>query len=183
LPEAPQSEDKVLVTLFRGVALVRVQGRGSFKISTALKQFGEAALAGGCSTAVVDLGACSGMDSTFMGVLAGIATRLKRQGSGDLYLLKLSPRTRHLVTTLGLSQIVCICEPGEEPEPLRKVLAETGELTSLQIAGSNTRETAQTMLEAHENLTDLLPDNRPRFKDVLTFLREDLQRKTEPPPG
>ena len=31
------------------------------------------------------------------------------------------------------------------------------------------------MLEAHENLVALSPENLPKFKDVLTFLREDLK--------
>jgi hypothetical protein len=36
------------------------------------------------------------------------------------------------------------------------------------------------MLEAHENLVRLSPENLPKFKDVLAFLREDLKRPDSP---
>jgi hypothetical protein len=34
-------------------------------------------------------------------------------------------------------------------------------------------------LEAHENLVQVSPENLPRFKDVLTFLREDIKKAHE----
>jgi anti-anti-sigma regulatory factor len=182
LPEPVHKDDRVLVALHEGKALVRVAGRGSFKVSTALKQFGEAAMAAGCSTAAVDLAACTGMDSTFMGVLAGIATRLKRNPTGELIMLNLSPRTLHLVTTLGLHLIARPYAPGEEPEEFQHLMDEAGGMTPLEATNGNSLRTTRTMLEAHQNLVDVLPENRPRFKDVLAFLREDLQKKSDPPP-
>ena len=52
-----------------------------------------------------------------------------------------------------------------------------GIITSGQVRSreNSTRVTAETMLEAHENLVKLSPENLPKFKDVLTFLREDLK--------
>ena len=38
-------------------------------------------------------------------------------------------------------------------------------------------DVAETILEAHENLVELSPENLPKFKDVLTFIREDLKKK------
>jgi two-component sensor histidine kinase len=34
----------------------------------------------------------------------------------------------------------------------------------------------QTMLEAHEALSEAAPENTLRFKDVLDFLRQDLHQ-------
>ena len=177
-----QGEDRVWVALDGTTALLRVVGRGSFKIGTALKQFGQAAVDGGCRLIVLDMSACVGMDSTFMGVLAGLAGGIKKAAGPDaeMVLLHLSARTRGLVATLGLDQIVVACEEGDVPERFRTADARTREMVSLEGGQEGKQTTAETMLEAHEELIQLDPSNLPRFKDVLTFLREDLNRGADP---
>ncbi|HMP75239.1 MAG TPA: STAS domain-containing protein [Kiritimatiellia bacterium] len=179
MPETPRT-DKVWVTLHKQVAVIRVEGRGSFKSSTALKEFGRAALAAGCDTAVLDMADCVGMDSTFMGTLAGIATRLRQREHGNMVLLNLNPRVRGLVATLGLDRLVAAYEPGDTPESLKSLAALSDSLRALEHAEDPRDSTTRTMIEAHENLLDLTPENLPRFKDVLTYLREDLQRNSPP---
>ncbi len=178
MPEPRPSDDRVWVTLHKELALVRVDGRGSFKVSTAIKEFGQAALQAGATTAVLDMGRCIGMDSTFMGVLAGWATRLRQRPGGRLVLINLTPRTRSLVATLGLDQIVQAYEAGPLPDDLRPVAALAEGLSVLESKGETQARTTETMIEAHENLVQLSSDNLPRFKDVLIYLREDLQKKT-----
>jgi hypothetical protein len=39
------------------------------------------------------------------------------------------------------------------------------------------------MLASHEALVEISPDNAPKFKDVLAYLKEDLQRAGEPGGG
>lgn len=177
MPEAKQPEDKVWVALHEQTALLRVDGRGSFKVSTAVKQFGQVAVSSGCKLAVLDLTDCVGMDSTFMGVLAGWAGRMVEINTGKVVLLNLSPRTRGLVSTLGLDQIVQAYESGATPAEYQKFSSWSRRLHELDVPAQNQRTTAETMLEAHENLVKLSDENLPRFKDVLTFLRDDLTRK------
>jgi anti-sigma B factor antagonist len=177
VPDSKPAPDKVWVAMHRETALIIVQGRGSFKFSTAMKHFGQAAVDGGCHAIVLDMSECIGMDSTFMGVLAGLATRLK-QRDGELVLLNLAARTRSLIATLGLDQIVQAYMPDNTPDRYREVQAMRSGLSELQSTAPK-GVTAETMLEAHENLVQLSPDNAPRFKDVVAFLREDLKRKTE----
>ena len=176
--DSRQPVDRVWVTLHKKLALARVEGRGSFKISTSIKEFGQAALQAGVSTAVLDMGACIGMDSTFMGVLAGWATRLRQMPGGRLVLINLSPHTRNLVATLGLDRIAQAYESGALPEDLRSVAALSESLSVLDSKEETQRATTETMIEAHQNLVDLSEDNLPRFKDVLTYLREDLKKNT-----
>lgn len=114
-----------------------------------------------------------------MGVLAGLAARMKQRNGGLMILLNLAPRTRGLVATLGLDQVVRAYEPGQTPDELKGVAALSEGLSALQAGGEARAATTQTMIEAHENLVELSPENLPRFKDVLTYLREDLKRKTE----
>ena len=176
--EPKQPEDRVWVAFVEKMAIIRVEGRGSFKVGTALKQFGQSAAEQGCVAAVLDMTSCVGMDSTFMGVLAGMATRLKERNHADMVMLNLTPRTRGLVATLGLDRIVRAYQAGETPDAYKKALTISADLSALRAAAGNQLDTAQTMLEAHESLVNLSADNLPRFKDVLTFLREDVQKKS-----
>jgi anti-anti-sigma factor len=175
--------DQLLVTIHQGVAYVRVRGRGSFKVSAQLRDFVIAAIEKGCRCALLDLTDCVGMDSTFMGVLAGLAFRLKEHGGGRVIMINLSPRTRGLLATLGLDQVVDAYMAGATPDRLQAVgRAPEAPLTPLEAGEPSQRATAETMLEAHENLVLLSPENLPKFKDVLAYLREDLKKSERASP-
>lgn len=181
IPEQPM--DKLWVAIQEETAFVHVQGRGSFKISSALKQFGNAMLESGCRHIILDMIDCVGMDSTFMGVLAGLAFRLKQLGGGEIIMVNLSLRTRGLLATLGLDQIIQPQMVGTMSEKMQKVLAVSSKLLALDNPEETQAATTETMLEAHENLVQLSPENLPKFKDVLTFLRDDLKRARETDAG
>ena len=93
--------DRLLVMRHAGHAIVRVVGRGTYKISGALKEFAGRALDDRDIGVVVDLDACTGMDSTFMGVIAGLAMRLKKVAGGRVILANVSTRLSGLLSTLG----------------------------------------------------------------------------------
>jgi anti-sigma B factor antagonist len=169
-------EDRLAVAMVEHVALVRVEGRGSFKISTSLKEFIQAAIDEGARTTIVDLGACVSMDSTFMGVLAGAAGKLRGRDHGRLVLVNLSPRTRGLIATLGLDQVVEAYDEGAAPSEFA-ALVQTARVETVEKQTEDKRATAETMLEAHQSLAELTPENKPRFKDVLEFLSEDLKHR------
>jgi len=171
-----KSGDQLLVAIHDGVAYVRLRNRGSFKVSKAMKQFGLSAVDQNLDRIVVDLSDCVGMDSTFMGVLAGLAFRLKKKNNGRLYMINLSSRTRGLLSTLGLDQLVETCMAGATPPEFDNVFSQGRDMNALAADESSRRETAEMMLEAHENLVEVSPENLPRFKDVLTFLREDIKK-------
>ena len=124
---------------------------------------------------IIDLADCLMMDSTFMGTMAGVALRLKELGHGHLRVVRCGQRSRELLAGLGLDQIFSIQTNG----------ATAPECSSLDDSdepghgAEQKREQAQTMLEAHEALCDAAPENFPRFKDVLDYLKQDLhQQKT-----
>ena len=183
MTEPRPPDDRVWVALHKRLALVRVEGRGSFKVSTSLKEFGAAAMRAGASAAVLDMGRCVGMDSTFLGVLAGWASQLRRVEGGRLVLINLTPRTRGLVATLGLDRIAEAYEPGALPADLQAVAALAESLAVLEPRQESRATVTETMIEAHENLVRLSPENLPRFKDVLAYLREDLAKEPGGPSG
>jgi anti-sigma B factor antagonist len=162
------------------VALVRVQGRGSFATGSPLKEFILSAVERGAESAVVDLEGCTGMDSTFMGVLAGAASRLRARGGGKLSLVNLTPKTLELITTLGLDHVAAAFTTGQTPPEFADFFSDA-KLERLAGAQGGKLQTAETVLEAHETLANLTPENRPRFKDVIEFLRQDVKKASDSP--
>lgn len=179
--EEDKSGEQLHVAVQDDVAYVRLRDRGSFKISKAMKQFGVSVIERNVRALVVDMSECVSMDSTFMGVIAGLAFRIQKK-QGRMYMVNLSPRTRGLLSTLGLDQLVETYMSGATPPEFQRVFASDCELKTLARDESSQRETAEMMLEAHEDLVRASPENLPRFKDVLSFLREDVT-KADPEKG
>lgn len=171
-----QPQDCVQVALVEQTALVRVIGRGSFKTGAALKQFSQSAVERGCTRFVVDMEACIGMDSTFMGVLAGIAMKLRKL-NGGVVAMNLTPKTRGLLETLGLDQMIQIHDSGAAVEgALRQYLGDIAGLSSLDADTASKRLTLETMLEAHRTLVSVSPDNLPKFRSVIEYVSQDLKQ-------
>ena len=146
---------------------IRVHGMGSFKASPTLKAFVGAAMQHGCRRVLLDMQACTNMDSTFMGVLAGLALEL-RPHQGVVELLNLSERNRAALITLGLGTLVTLqaVVPADAPVPTMHRLTATADVANA----------AATILAAHENLITAAPENQPKFKDLVTQLKDEIQR-------
>lgn len=171
---------------------VRVVGRGTFQNGQPLRRYAMEQIAGGVRMCFVDLGACEGMDSTFLGVLAGIGLQLSRlDGGGALRVANLSQRNLELLQTLGLDRLFG-CGPGGAeaayqcpPEAVFQRLPDS-DLSQLS-KPLNKSDTADLMLEAHDNLIRADSRNLARFKDLTDFLRERVDKqgaapKTSPSP-
>ncbi|MFA5688254.1 MAG: STAS domain-containing protein [Kiritimatiellales bacterium] len=149
---------------------IRVVGRGSFQVSAALKQFiNEYSAKDRIAAVVIDLAECIGMDSTFMGVLAGLAWRLSKQNK-KIELINVSPKNRELLETLGVARVI----KHYENDNGYHIPADTPE--QLAAADSTKRELAETALQAHENLMKLGDENICRFKRVVEYLQVDIDR-------
>jgi len=168
--------DHVFVAISGSNAIVRVEGRGSFKTSAALKQFGDTVILKRLPLMVIDMNTCIGMDSTFMGVLAGIASRM-RGVDGRIALVNCTQRTYGLIGTLGLDQLIASYLAGSTPPDLAVVLQGRAPGEALASVSCKDPETMRTMIQAHETIVDLAPETLPQFKDVIQFLREEVSRK------
>ncbi len=149
---------------------IRVQGKGSFQNSPALKEFAKEMFDRGQRIFVIDLKMCSVMDSTFMGTLAGIALRLREAGSGSLQVINVNERNYELLRNLGLNNLF---EIGSKPTETAVGSEETEALDHQQVVSRS--DQAECMIEAHEALVGADPENLARFKDVLEYLRQDLR--------
>jgi anti-sigma B factor antagonist len=145
---------------------VRVEGKGTFLNSGNFKQFAREMVERGYREFVVDLHDCAMMDSTFMGTMAGLALRLRELGEGHLQVVHCRERSRDLLAGLGLDQLFEITTNG----------AHAPRCQTLEKSPAGKQEQAKQMLAAHEALCEAAPENIPRFKDVLEYLKQDLHQ-------
>jgi anti-anti-sigma factor len=180
---------KILVARSADLGFIKVVGRGSFQNSGCLKAFYQQLLKEGVSRFVVDLDACTYLDSTFLGILLGLGLKLKEAGNGLLHILNANPRNLELLRNLGLDRLIHIEGSGGVGlgGGVRGGNGSGGQ--AIHMNGNGVKEelleempcpvptraeAAPTILEAHVNLMEFDPRNVPKFKDVVEFLREDL---------
>jgi anti-anti-sigma factor len=168
--ETQQNVDDLQAAFAGNDLFIRVIGRGSFKIAAPMKQFiDDACETHPLKTVVLDLAECIGMDSTFMGVLAGLSGRLKKNDRA-LELINLSEKNANLLATLGVDRVLAFYSHShghQVPEP---------QAESLPTDRATKKEMAETALKAHENLVEISEENKPRFKRVIELLKEDVDR-------
>jgi anti-anti-sigma regulatory factor len=160
---------KILVARSADLGFIKVVGRGSFQNSGCLKAFYQQLLKEGTHRFMVDLGACTYLDSTFLGILLGLGKTLKEAGNGLLHILNASPRNLELLKNLGLDRLMkidTVTAPGNG--------VAGNQLEEVVCPVPTREEAAPTILEAHEALMEFDARNIPKFKDVVEFLREDL---------
>jgi anti-sigma B factor antagonist len=151
--------------------VVRIEGRANFQNSGCVRDFITAMMAQGRRRFAFDFQGCAGMDSTFLGVLAGAAIELRKQADGgSLVIGRVGARNLELMRNLGLHRILTI-DPGETP------LAQMRCDTPLEAKKCSEIESARQVLEAHENLVAADEANREKFQDVLAYLRTRLEEK------
>ena len=164
---------------------VRVAGRGTFQNSQPLRRFALEMIERGYRIFTVDIGQCPTMDSTFLGVLAGIGLRLRRDGTaeaGKVRMTNVSPRNLELIQTLGLDRLF-IVRPVQDgttplpapPEDALQALPESD--VDLLTKPLNKSDTTHLMVQAHDHLIEADKRNAPRFRQVTKFLRETLDRQ------
>ena len=151
-----------------GYVWVRVKGKGTFTTSPPLKSYVERNIEGGVHRFVIDLGDCQAMDSTFMGTLAGLATRLSKIVGGRLQLNGVCDRNRQSLEDLGLDAVIEI-DPRESEwrdhvEEVRGRLEPLTEETDVSDAAH--------LLEAHKKLCEANEENVKKFSTVLDVLEQ-----------
>ena len=157
---------------------VRVAGRGTFQNSQPLRQFALEKIDQRQEEFIIDLGPCQGMDSTFLGVLAGIGLRLRQSGRvASIHVVNISPHNMELLQTLGLDRLFRI--DGDAPTPLSD--ADYRKLPDTDLAmlthPPDKDTTNDLMIEAHDNLVRADQRNAPKFKELNRFLHETHDRR------
>jgi anti-anti-sigma factor len=169
----PDEDATFLVNAYADPVVVRIQGRANFMNAAPLNEFMRSMMAQGRTRFVIDFRNCTGMDSTFLGILAGAGIELQRMESpGRMLLTRLGARNRDLVENLGLDCLMEIDTSGEDPGQSAGGKEEA--LNESESPLSN-EERAKFVLEAHENLIEADANNAAKFQDVIAFLRNQAE--------
>lgn len=145
---------------------VHICGRANFLNCSPLRTFFRKMVGEGKLEFALDFTDCEGMDSTFLGILAGLAIDTQRsEPKGEVTLTGLGERNLELVKNLGLQRIVNIVDNGS---------AEVSSSTVGLTEESQTEEEKKEMLiGAHEDLVKIDESNLAKFQDLLTFLKNE----------
>ena len=160
-PEQPT----YLVRAYSDPVVVRINGKANYLNCNSFRDFIEQVISKGRHRILLDFEACRGMDSTFLGILAGTALELRQKDPpGELALCRLGERNHELILNLGLQNLLSL---GEEAD------GELGE--SFDQLEDDEVSDAKKVLQAHENLADADAGNRAKFQDVIAFLRNQVE--------
>jgi anti-sigma B factor antagonist len=167
---------------------VRVMGRGTFQNGQTLRRYAFEMMDRGSGEFFVDLSRCQGMDSTFLGVLAGIGLRLVQTGrAGKVHIVNVGARNLELLQTLGLDRLFAINTTDnlrtQNPVPADADLQQLPESDLTETARLLSKhDTADLMLEAHDYLIRADQRNLAKFKDLTQFLRKNATKHTADAP-
>ncbi len=147
-----------------------------------MKSFGDERIAAGERLLVVDLSECSGMDSTFMGTLAGMAARLSAVEGGVLQIAEPGERNRRSLEDLGLDFLMEIDPPASvwrgKVDSIRSDLKNQGAAGVL-----DQMDRAVHVLEAHKTLSGMNDNNAREFSSVVETLEKQISPKDKPVDG
>ena len=155
-----------LVSAYSDPVVVKVRGKANYLNCNAFREFIETVITGGCRKLFIDFVDCKGMDSTFLGILAGTAIQLRKlKPAGELIVGNLSERNYELIYNLGLQNLLAISKD-------QAAASETFNALKNQEVSD-----AKNVLKAHENLTDANQENVDKFQDVIAFLRNQVEKQ------
>lgn len=155
----------VLIASKDGVYSIKVNGRATFECAPPLRN-----LAKNLETTVfakieVDLSACTGMDSTFMGILAMLGLRTKKIDA-QMTIFNVSESNMALLHGLGLKKLFNFASGSVSTASTEQQTADA----------ADKKLSATTVLEAHEALMGVDAQNVKKFEKVVDLVQKDLDR-------
>ena len=137
-----------LVSAYSDPVVVRINGKANYLNCNSFREFIETIITGGSRHIFIDFEACQGMDSTFLGILAGTALELRKlTPAGELVVAKLSERNYELICNLGLQNLLTVSKN------------ETEAADNFEALKNQEVSDAKKILQAHENLTEADQEN------------------------
>jgi len=155
-----------LVSAYSEPVVVQINGKANYLNCNTFREFIEKMLADGKTQYVMDFTHCKGMDSTFLGILAGTALELKKLTPPGVFVVcNLGERNHELICNLGLQNLLTVGD--DLPEQNQATFSE---LQNIEVSD------ARTVLKAHENLVQADDQNATKFQDVISFLRNQVEQ-------
>lgn len=155
-----------IVSAYSEPIVVQINGKANYLNCNTFREFIEKMLADGKTQYVLDFTNCKGMDSTFLGILAGTALELKKLTPPGVFVVcNLGERNHELICNLGLQNLLTVGDDLPEKDNV-----EFSKLQNIEVSD------ARTVLKAHENLIQADDGNTAKFQDVISFLRNQVEQ-------
>lgn len=164
----------IQVAVVARAVYLRLGGRATFNCSADFKRLIVELLKQDKERFVLDLEKCLAMDSTFLGVLIsfliGPTGAGPKPGAPAFEVCRANSRIWEQFENLGVAKFFKVIDRLDLPDAPFNPVERSGEAPSKE-------ELTRTSLEAHQALMKANPENVLRFKDVVKFLSEDIDKK------
>jgi anti-anti-sigma regulatory factor len=149
-----------------GYAFIKVSGRASYLNCDPFRRFLRGMMEEGHRKYVLDFADCSGLDSTFLGILVGVALAVRNEEEGSMTLLSLGERNLETVENLGIHRIAHVRAKSE--------ITDLEQLVAVGNGSDDEEISAREVCEAHKRLMELNDSNVRKFHDVVSFLEQRM---------
>jgi hypothetical protein len=150
-------------------------GLASQDNSLGVPDFLSAMFRAGCKSVTFDLEECTGMDSTFLGVVASAASAAPHMPGRNVVILNASVSSVGQLQRIGLLSMVCLHQEAVEPPPG----LELREIDFMHFPKTEYQR-LERILQLHQELAQLNEKNQQNFGSFLAMLAEEL-RNCRPP--
>ncbi|MBN1864038.1 MAG: hypothetical protein JW808_03975 [Victivallales bacterium] len=144
---------------------VKVSGRATFSLGPSMRSLANR-IENENKDVMVNLSQCLGMDSTFMGILAMIALRGKKNNR-KVSIVNSSESSKKLLNGLGLGKLFTYKDDSGH---------DTRQWKRLGRRDAGLGEQTETVLEAHKTLMETDVGNVEKFKDVVEQVEKDMKK-------
>lgn len=164
-------EGHIDIALCEKMIYVKVLGLASMNNSMSLLELAVALLDAGYTEVVFDLFKCRGMDSTFLGVIAGIATHGPDRKGPVVTIVNSNKECLNSLEVVGLTKFVQIkADPVDTPDV---------EMFRLDEEDIPDVDRVRFIKESHEQLLLIDKRNRDLFGPLLRMLSDELAKKSQ----
>jgi anti-anti-sigma regulatory factor len=159
----------ILIANKDGVYNVKVDGRATYECTPPLRNLAKELEQTVFKKICVDLKTCTGMDSTFMGILTMLGLRAKKTGA-EMVVYNASEYSVSLLHGLGIKKLFSYVTgdmdfSGGAVAPVADSQASPQEKRI---------ENAEMVLDAHKTLMEADESNVKKFEKVVEFTQKDL---------
>ncbi len=163
-------EERIEVAIVGDNVYLKPFGRASQHNCLGLPDFLDGMFREGCTMAAFDLAECTGMDSSFLGVIAAAATAVPRKIGQTVVILNASESLMEGLQRVGLLQLVKVVK-----EPVTPPVDVALRPVDLMHLPHTERQRITQIKVLHEHLVKLNEKNKATFGPFLKMLEEELK--------
>jgi anti-anti-sigma factor len=165
-----QENSRVIIGIINTGYIIKVIGKGTMEYCSELFQFlSEKIENESAENVYFELSETTYLDSSFIGVIVSVQKKLKKARNGNLILLNPSDKTKEILSTMGLLDIM----PIQENDTFKNIEISSEIKKKLE----KNYQDIQVLLESHQNLMELSSENRKRFSLVEEMLKKELEKE------